>query len=213
MTQGILIPSIKDVASVDVAGLTWILVIEKEATFRSLATASFWKTGGIGEGLLITAKGYPDIATRAFLRYLATSPLQSGCQRPAIYGLMDFDPDGLGILSTYKHGSVALAHENAQLVVPSISWLGLQSRDLQLLDSTVEGLELIRLTVRDRRKAISMLKKGLFAEGGGEPRWRRELQVMLILNVKAEIQIMSNVDGGLQRWLDRRIMEEFLAGR
>jgi len=63
----------------------------------------------------------------------------------------------------------------------------------------------MRLTARDRRKATLMLAKGVFEEGAGEEEWRREAQVMLILNAKAEIQLLSGRPGGLEGWLDGKL--------
>ena len=124
---------------------------------------------------------------------------------------MDFDPDGIGILSNYKYGSFALAHENAELNVPGTRWLGVQSKDLHA-SGTADGCEgLLRLTARDRRKATLMLERGTFAEEGLEVGWRRELQVMLMLNVKAEIQLLSGREGGLERWLEDRLKESLEA--
>lgn len=50
-----------------------------------------------------------------------------------------------------------------------------------------------------------MLEKECFKEGGREMEWRRELQAMLMLNVKAEIQILSEEKGGLPEWLDIKL--------
>lgn len=137
--------------------------------------------------------------------------------------LMDYDPDGIAIMSTYKHGSVALAHDNAKLVVPQIRWLGIQSSALTasaagLTESSDHGNEdangesnvhqvqgLLRLTTRDRRKALKMLDWDVFDENGSEPQWRREVQVMLMLNVKAEIQIMEAQMRGLAEWLEAEL--------
>jgi meiotic recombination protein SPO11 len=147
------------------------------------------------------AKGYPDIQTRQFLHFLST-------QAPyiPIYCLVDFDPDGLGIMSTYKHGSMSLAHQNANLAVSSIEWLGVRSCDI--LQKDVDKIGLLKLTKRDRRIAMRMLKKDVFGESQweGEGEWRRELQVMLTLNLKAEIQVLSPDEGGLEGWLDGRLM-------
>lgn len=120
---------------------------------------------------------------------------------------MDFDPDGVGILSNYKYGSSALAHENAELNVPRTRWLGVQSKDLHAYEQAGGCDGLLRLTARDRRKATLMLEKEIFAEDGPEVGWRRELQVMLMLNVKAEIQLLSGREGGLERWLEERLQE------
>jgi meiotic recombination protein SPO11 len=117
---------------------------------------------------------------------------------------VDFDPDGLGIMSTYKYGSVALAHENRNLAVPSIRWLGVRSSDIIQDGSDKTGL--LKLGSRDRRIATRMLDKEIFEERGREREWRRELQVMLILNFKAEIQILS-AGSGLETWLDAKISQ------
>lgn len=149
--------------------------------------------------IYLQAKGYPDIQSRQFLHLLAM-------QQPLIpiFALVDFDPDGIGILSTYKHGSIALVHQSASLCVPLIRWLGVRSSDIMQDENVVQCL--LKLTTRDRRIAMKMLEKDLLEDNGVESDWRRELQVMLMLNVKAEIQIIGNGDK-LERWLDRKLLD------
>lgn len=60
---------------------------------------------------------------------------------------------------------------------------------------------LMKLTIRDRHKAQRMLEWDLCAEGGLEAKWRGELQRMLMFNMKAEMQILDEVAGGLVSWL------------
>lgn len=109
-------------------------------------------------------------------------------------------------MSTYKHGSIRLSHENADLNVPSIQWLGIQSSDI--LDSAdgLEGEGLLRLTKRDRKKAAKMLEWDVLQESQ-EGQWRREVQVILMLGVKAEMEILSCRDGGVQGWVEGRLLE------
>lgn len=165
--------------------------------------------------LLLQAKGYPDLSTRIFLSFLTFhSP-----HIPA-YAIVDYDPDGLAILSTYKHGSYALAHENSlttsgsaegqSLNLPQLRWIGVKSHHLKTPVSTNNGYAerdvrqtqgLMKLTRRDRCKARRMLEWEVFAEDGIESEWRNELQIMLMLNVKAEMQIFEERDGGLALWL------------
>ncbi|EPE33517.1 DNA topoisomerase IV, alpha subunit [Glarea lozoyensis ATCC 20868] len=173
--EGTLVPSTKEKLDIELNEVKWILVIEKEA------------------------KGYPDIQTRQFLHLL-------WAQNPdiPIFALVDFDPDGLGIMSTYKYGSMALSHETINLAVPTIKWLGIRSSDF-IADDDCQGL--LRLSARDRRIARKMLEKDMFEEGGNEIEWRRELQVMLMLNVKAEIQILGNGEK-LSQWLDGKLANE-----
>ena len=119
---------------------------------------------------------------------------------------MDYDPDGLAIMSTYKHGSVSLAHENDTLVAQRIEWLGITSdviRDIHRDKSQAW----LRLTPRNRSKAVKMLEKPVCQEEV-EASWRRELQVMLMLNIKAEIQILgecSNMENYLSSELQSHI--------
>ena len=128
-------------------------------------------------------------------------------RRIPVLGLVDYDPDGIGILSTYKYGSVALTHENHALTVPNIRWIGLRSCDIlracnsPLTQDTRQNQGLINLSARDRRRAIKMLGWEHIGEGGFDADWRRELQVMLMLNLKAEIQLLDEMEGGAHRWV------------
>lgn len=51
--------------------------------------------------------------------------------------------------------------------------------------------------------ATQMLEKDIFQEDS-EPEWRRELQIMILLNMKAEIQIMNNRQS-LEKYLDTQL--------
>jgi meiotic recombination protein SPO11 len=108
-------------------------------------------------------------------------------------------------MSTYKHGSIALAHKTLNLTVPTIKWLGIRSSDFVADEEEAQGL--LKLSARDRRIAGKMLEKDIFDEDGNEMEWRRELQVMLMLNVKAEIQILGNEEK-LSKWLDGKLVNE-----
>eukprot|EP00889_Picochlorum_renovo_P008496 jgi/Picre1/35526/NNA_002987.t1 len=99
-----------------------ILVIEKETMFQRFVQASPM----LKDCLLVTAKGYPDIATRAFLKKLHDT-------YPSIpmVGLVDWNPHGLHILAQYKFGSEN-SPESKEFTLPDLQWLGLRmstSRD------------------------------------------------------------------------------------
>ncbi|KAK1061470.1 endodeoxyribonuclease [Friedmanniomyces endolithicus] len=209
--EGILIPSLKDVLSVDLSAVKWIVVVEKEASFRSIAASTFWDRLST-EGVLITGKGYPDIATRALLRYLCTPSPRNNFASPPSYALMDYDPDGLAIMSVYRYGSAALAHESAALCVPQLKWLGLRSEHMHLGEEggTHASQGLLKLTPRDRGKARKMLEREVSGDGGGhgesgEGEMQRALQTMLMLNVKAELQLLDAVPGRLTELLEREL--------
>jgi len=204
--EGMLVPSLKDLLSVDLTAVKWIIVIEKEASFRSIAASSFWDKVST-EGVLITGKGYPDIATRALLRYICTPSPQNGFASPPCYALVDFDPDGLAIMSVYKHGSAALAHESAELRVPGLKWLGLRGEHMLLGGNGTHASQgLLTLTARDRNKAVKMLERMEDDDDCEEfDETRRALQVMLMLNIKAELQLLDAVPEGMSDLLEREL--------
>jgi meiotic recombination protein SPO11 len=108
-------------------------------------------------------------------------------------------------MQTYRQGSIALAHESS-LTVPELKWVGLR------LDDVVEGgmadETLMPLTAIDRERIRAMLAR----QSGETENLQREsfseLQRMLILNIKAEIQLLEDRPGGLVWWLEQRIGKE-----
>lgn len=192
---GVLVPG--EVGDVVVGEeVEWVLVVEKEAVFRSLAC------GGGRKGVVVTGKGYPDVATREVVRLLAEAG--KGRRSLEVFALVDMDPHGVEILATYRFGSVAMAWENHRLAVERAEWLGVKSGDLVEAvarsggDGQVEGVA--RLTARDRKKAVGMLGKAWMQV---VPEWRSELQKMLFLNIKAEIETVSGV--GVKEWVEEKI--------
>ncbi|GFZ01333.1 sporulation 11-2 [Actinidia rufa] len=81
----------------------YIIVVEKHAIFQRLAEDCVYNQI---PSILITAKGYPDIATR--------------------------NPAGLAILCTFKYGSVGMGLE-AYRYACNVKWLGLRKDDLELI--------------------------------------------------------------------------------
>ena len=195
--EGLLMPNSKDILSVSMTSVRWILVVEKEATFRSIAASDFWDTLS-ADGIMVTAKGYPDISTRAMLHFLSSPAPQNGFCAPPVYALVDYDPDSIGILSTYKHGSKNLAHETGHLRLPQITWLSLRSEQIMTNHGPHNNQGLLTLSTRDRNKARKMLEWEVLAE---DEDLRRELQVMLMLNIKAELQLLDVVAGGMSSLL------------
>ncbi|GAB7346992.1 hypothetical protein MBLNU459_g3144t1 [Dothideomycetes sp. NU459] len=202
-SQGILVPSMDDVLSVDLSATQWIIVVEKEATFQAVLTSDKWKTMQ-WQGIIVTGKGYPDIATRAMVRFLTRPSPQNGFADPPIYGLMDYDPDGMAILSTYKRGSIKFSHDSEGLTVPEMRWLGLRSRHIADDDLTHRIQGLMPLTRRDRCKARKMLEPNWCVDGESAE-WRHELQVMLVLNLKAELQILDTIPEGLASMMEHEL--------
>ncbi len=148
--------------------------------------------------------------TRSFL-----ARIQSDCPHLPMFVLTDFDPDGLGIFLCYRYGTTNFFHESSNSQI-NFGWLGIQSGHLGTLHKTkTDGIRngtqnhewsdncLINLTPRDRFFAIRMLQKDLQTEHGDSMRGfvRRELQIMLMLGAKAEIQAVDE-SGDITPWLD-----------
>ncbi|GLB01830.1 hypothetical protein AtubIFM57258_000240 [Aspergillus tubingensis] len=204
--QDNLVPRMQDIHHIDLADVAWILVLEKEAVYRRLASSNYHTRSAAGKGIVVTGKGYPDLNTRAFVRKLFDHSRQL-TKRPQFYALVDGDPDGMAIMATYKYGSVAFTHENRNLNVPGLHWLGLRITDVVAGAGLLGDSTLIRLTKRDRKKIVAMLSRNpIWAADGPEPEWRVELQRMLMLNVKAETEILYDTEGGLTGWLDRKLI-------
>lgn len=159
--------------------------------------------------LLEQGKGYPDFMTRTFLRAMSDSASNQSRHPPRFYALTDGDPHGMAIMSTYKYGSAAHLHQNGRLSIPRLQWLGLRVTDIIAVPEVLGDTALLSLTTRDRKKIMAMLRNSpVWASDGPEPEWRAELQRMLVLNLKAEIEILYGCQGGLEGWINRRMFRQ-----
>ncbi|KAG9500934.1 hypothetical protein J7337_006615 [Fusarium musae] len=190
------------------------------AVFRSLCSSQFWRTCIFGPGVLVTAKGYPDLTTRSFLNYVHTQYPQL-----PLLGLFDYDPDGVKILRCYRHGSERLSHE-ADLGIEGLWWLGIRSAHLfrghasayygqpshVSITSTQSRDPVTYLNGRERAAAVSALKKtSLHSPNELEgSELRLELQLMMMLGVKAEIEWLDE-SGDMCPWLDGEIGEALIS--
>ncbi|KAM0871942.1 hypothetical protein ACQ4PT_039056 [Festuca glaucescens] len=168
------IEAIKDIVSV----ARYILVVEKETVFQRLANDKFCERNRC---IVITGRGYPDIPTRRFLRYLVEQ-----LRLPA-YCLVDSDPYGFDILATYKFGSMQLAYDANVLRVPEIRWLGVFTSDFE--EYCLPDCCLLHLSSEDRRKLEGILTRCYLHREA--PEWRSELEAMLEKGVKFEIEALS----------------------
>ncbi|KAJ5134412.1 hypothetical protein N7526_005777 [Penicillium atrosanguineum] len=207
-TQDTLVPRIQQNDEIDILATRWVLVIEKEAVFHRLVRNDYYNRAVAGQGILITGKGYPDIRTREFIRHLFDATCNDR-RPPRFYALVDGDPHGVEIMSTYKYGSLAHVHDNASLSIPGLKWLGLKVSDAIIASEATGSDGILTLKPRDRKKILAMLRNSpVLANDGPEAEWRIELQRMLMLNIKAEIELMYELEGGLEMWIDRRMFRQ-----
>lgn len=144
----------------------FILVIEKEGVYTRLAEDKFFL---LNPCILVTGKGFPDMATRQWVRQMATT-----LQLP-VYGLADCNPYGIAILHSYQYQQSYAQRQHQQQTSnnPSnsnnsnkkedhpfvIQWLGLRPSQLlldpQLNKSSLPPNVFQSLTERDTK----LLKK------------------------------------------------------
>ena len=150
----------------------------------------------------------PDIATRAFVHCLrATLELP-------VYGLVDHNSWGVGILLCYVLGSAALAVESGAYAGP-VRWLGLRSsqiEDLGVPDAVMSARGVIfcfevrrrrersrtrrqPLTPRDRSRGNGLVDHAWIAHRDRRA-WREELRKMLASGQKCELEAVCVKPGG-----------------
>ncbi|KAH8177129.1 type IIB DNA topoisomerase domain-containing protein [Sarocladium implicatum] len=111
--------------------IRWVLVVEKDAVFRSLCAKRYWDNAIIGPGLVLTAKGYPDLVTREFLQVI-----HKKASHLPILTLADYDVDGLNIVKSYRY-SVDPTSRHTSTLNPGVQWLGITSNQLLRIENEV----------------------------------------------------------------------------
>ncbi|KAI4481968.1 hypothetical protein M0804_008987 [Polistes exclamans] len=169
---GVLIPQIiSNVISIRTNG-KFVLVVEKDTIFQKLLEENITK---LLNCILITGKGYPDIATRMLIKLLSEKV------NLPIYILVDADPFGVDIMCVYRFGSSNLSKRNDNLACPAIRWLGVHPSELGVL-----GVKTSPLSERDLSKLASIKSRSYMTE--------TLLRQMIIMQKgKAEIEAVSSL--------------------
>ncbi|KAL9680309.1 hypothetical protein QQ045_018187 [Rhodiola kirilowii] len=150
----------------------YIILIEKHAVFQRLAEDRIFNQI---PSILITAKGYPDIATRMMLHKLSRA-----FPELPILALVDWNPAGLAILCTFKYGSLGMGLE-AYRYACNVKWLGLRGDDLSLIAEE----SLMPLKPRDL-----LVAKSLTSSKTIQDEFKQELALMLQSGKRAEIEAL-----------------------
>lgn len=192
----------------------FILVIEKEGVYTRLAEDKFFLN--CQPCILVTGKGFPDMATRQWVRQMAHT-----LQLP-VYGLADCNPYGIAVLHSYQYqqssvqrqaasGSNSNSNSNNDILAAfnnkndnddegdrpfGIQWLGLRPSQL-LLDPQLKSPSLPpnvfqALTDRDSRLLQTFLAEEIlhpFVRDGIDPeqRWHE----MKLLEHKVELEALN----------------------
>ncbi|KAG7658352.1 Spo11/DNA topoisomerase VI subunit A superfamily [Arabidopsis suecica] len=150
----------------------YIIIVEKHAIFHRLVEDRVFNHIPC---VFITAKGYPDIATRFFLHRMSTT-----FPDLPILALVDWNPAGLAILCTFKFGSIGMGLE-AYRYACNVKWIGLRGDDLNLIPED----SLVPLKPKDSQIAKSLLSSKILQEN-----YRDELSLMVQTGKRAEIEAL-----------------------
>nr|XP_024396453.1 meiotic recombination protein SPO11-2-like isoform X2 [Physcomitrium patens] len=153
----------------------YILVIEKDAIFQRLVEERFFLKVPC---IIMTAKGFPDLASRALLHRL-----HQEFPSMLIFALVDWNPAGLAIICTYRFGSIRMGLE-APRYVCDVKWLGLRNRDAL---TYVPATAFTSLTDRDMTQARSLLASKMLQN---HKQYKQEILEMLTFGQKAEIEAL-----------------------
>jgi meiotic recombination protein SPO11 len=166
-----------------------IIIIEKDSVLQKIIkqeiSTNFVDTYKV---ILFTARGYPDINSRAFLNKLWTH------LRIPIFVLTDADPHGAEIACCYKFGCFATASEASYLAVPQIRWLGLLPSDVE--KHPIPSSSLVNLTEHDYNKIKSLFKRPYLRR---KTDWLNQLSLMRDMGKKAELECIDLLGDYLTR--------------
>ena len=155
----------------------FVLILEKDTVFKRLLDDGILDKCR-SKVVLITAKGYPDINTRLFLKRI-----RDEYKDLSILALVDGDPFGIDIMFTYRYGSMKMANAVDKLAVPSIIWIGIHPSEISTLN-----LPAMELTERDVKKIDELLKRPYINQF-----IMKELKMMKLINLKAEIESLCDI--------------------
>ncbi|KAJ8668161.1 hypothetical protein QAD02_009824 [Eretmocerus hayati] len=128
----------------------YVLVVEKDSVFQKLLRE---QCPAFNRCILITGKGYPDIATRMLVNLLSEK-----AQLP-VYALVDHNPHGFEIMCVYRFGTLNNLGYREQLLCPSMRWIGVHQKDLIELN-----IPRIKMTKGDLKKIDDMKNRSYISD-------------------------------------------------
>jgi len=135
------------------------------------------------------------------LKALSTPTPWNRFRHPRVSILTDYDPDGIGIANMFQYGSLK-SSESINAAIPTARRLGLDREHIKETSNNGNVQKVLPLTARDRRRAIGILNRNKDQTGNTRLNDRLDLQVMLMLNIKAEIQILDDSPNDLESLLE-----------
>jgi len=153
-----------------------VIVVEKNAGFERLHEDKFWQKE---KCILIGTGGQPSRGTRLLIQRLNQE------FKLPVYVFCDADSYGFYIYSVIKSGSISLAHISDRIATPSAKFLGLTISDIYKYD-------LKKCIIKAKEVDIKRAKELLQYEWFKQPKWQKEINLMIEKGIKAEIEALSH---------------------
>lgn len=170
------IPSTVDEIDIKKVDAEFILVVEKNAGFERLHEDKFWQKHNC---ILIGTGGQPSRGTRLLIQRLHSE------NKLPVYVFADADAYGFYIYSVIKSGSMSLAHISDRIATPEAKFIGLTVSDIYSYD-------LKKCIIKAKEVDIKRAKELLQYDWFKNPKWQKEINLMLQKGVKAEIEALSH---------------------
>ena len=173
---------------------TCILVIEKEGVYNRLSEDRFFERI---PSILVTGKGFPDLATRALVKALHVK-----LQLP-VYGICDCNPFGVGVLHTYQVGSKRIGIDGGDRYGVPIQWMGLRPSHVEDLRDRKELPKDVyqALTDIDKKRLGKLCNESHSFHQGNDAKLN-ELILMQQCGYKIELEALH--------WLGMEYMSDWL---
>ena len=167
----------------------YILAIEKEGVYEELSKAKMFN---MIPSILITGKGIPDVATRAF-----TSRLSVELNIPVL-GICDWNPGGLTVMMVFRNGSNNNA-EGALYPCPNFHWLGLLAEDVDELQN-----QSVPMTMQDKTR----LESHVLAAEKTPLAFQQQLEIMQEKKIRVELQALRFGNATLLAWVLKKMIKK-----
>ncbi|TNJ30164.1 Spo11 Type II DNA topoisomerase VI subunit A [Giardia muris] len=155
------------------------LVVEKDTIFERIIDVFAELRTVLGQDfLLITGRGYPDLATRALMNFFHRVEFP-------ILGLADGDAHGMAILYNYGYGGISAATIRRQgvqgggLTAPSLIPIGLFTSQIR---TSYHGLQVNAEDLKLYGRLITLLRERHREE------WARQVEALASLGMKYELE-------------------------
>ncbi|KDO33716.1 hypothetical protein SPRG_19326 [Saprolegnia parasitica CBS 223.65] len=172
----------------------YIIVVEKEGIFNRLGEDLFFNRVPC---ILVTGKGFPDLATRIFVKKLRDT------LRVPVLGLCDCNPFGLSILLSFKFGSARMPLDSvAYGTSVDMHWIGLRPLDTASLE--LPDIVHTKFSKHDTRRLQSLVAHPFVQMDAA---YRAEVQHWMKHPLKIELEALHTKGFGfITEYLEAQVM-------